>query len=160
MMTATPAVRVQQEPFDLTAEIAALTKGRTDIGAVVTFTGLCRDEGGTLAALQLEHYPGMAEAEIERIAREATETWDVTGLRVIHRYGHLKPGDPIVLVVATSSHREAAFQAANFIMDYLKSRAPFWKKESRADGQKNDWVEARASDDAALARWKDDRDAS
>ena len=121
---------------------------------MVTFSGLCRDEAGTLAALELEHYPGMAEAEIARIADEAVGRWPLTGLTAIHRYGRIRPGENIVLVVAASAHRQAAFEAANFLMDYLKSRAPFWKKEHRADGSEGDWVDAKEADDKAAARWK------
>lgn len=146
-------VRVQAEPFDQTAEIDRLTAGRTDVGAVVTFAGLCRSEAGTLAALELEHYPGMAEAEILRVAEEAARRWPVLGLTAIHRFGKIAPGDPIVLVVATSPHRQAAFEAAAFLMDFLKTRAPFWKKEHRADGTEGGWVDAREADDAAAARW-------
>jgi molybdopterin synthase catalytic subunit len=149
-----PAIRIQREDFDVAAEIAGLTKGRADIGAVVTFSGLCRDEQGALSALELEHYPGMAEAEIGRIAAEAIERWPLQGLTVIHRHGKIAPGENIVLVVAASSHRQAAFEAANFLMDYLKSRAPFWKKEHRADGSEGGWVEAKEADDRAADRWK------
>ena len=120
---------MQREDFDTAAEIDRLTKGRTDVGAVVTFPGYCRDEAGRLAALELEHYPGMAEAEIGRIAAEAAERWPLLGLTAIHRFGKIEPGEDIVLVVAASAHRQAAFEAAAFLMDYLKSRAPFWKKE-------------------------------
>ncbi|CDX22001.1 Molybdenum cofactor biosynthesis protein E [Mesorhizobium plurifarium] len=149
-----PAIRIQREDFDVAAEIAGLTVGRADIGAVVTFSGLCRDEQGALSALELEHYPGMAEAEIGRIAAEATERWPLQGLTVIHRHGKIAPGENIVLVVAASSHRQAAFEAANFLMDYLKSRAPFWKKEHRSDGTEGGWVEAKEADDRAADRWK------
>lgn len=149
-----PAIRIQREDFDVAAEIAGLTEGRTDIGAVVTFSGLCRDEQGALSALELEHYPGMAEAEIGRIAAEAVERWPLQGLTVIHRHGKIAPGENIVLVVAASSHRQAAFEAANFLMDYLKSRAPFWKKEHLADGSEGGWVEAKEADDHAADRWK------
>jgi molybdopterin synthase catalytic subunit len=149
----TPLVRVQAEPFDVAAEQARLTEGRTDVGAVVAFTGLCRDEGGQLAALELEHYPGMAEAEIGRVAAQAIERWPLTGLTALHRFGRLAPGEGIVLVIAASAHRQAAFEAASFLMDYLKTRAPFWKKEHRRDGTAGGWVEAKASDDAAAARW-------
>ncbi|MBZ9661013.1 molybdenum cofactor biosynthesis protein MoaE [Mesorhizobium sp. ESP-6-4] len=149
-----PAIRIQREDFDVAAEIAGLTKGRTDIGAVVTFSGLCRDEQGALSALELEHYPGMAEAEIGRIAAEAAGRWPLQGLTVIHRHGKIAPGENIVLVVAASSHRQAAFEAANFLMDYLKSRAPFWKKEHRADGSEGGWVGAKEADDQAAERWK------
>ena len=124
-MAIEPVVRIQAEDFDLTGEVSRLTNGRNDIGAVVTFTGLCRDEGGSLSALELEHYPGMAEAEIMRIARMAAERWPLTGLATIHRYGKIAPGGNIVLVVAASSHRQAAFEAASFLMDFLKTRAPF-----------------------------------
>ncbi|MGT2468206.1 molybdenum cofactor biosynthesis protein MoaE [Mesorhizobium sp.] len=149
-----PAIRIQREDFDVAAEIAGLTGGRTDIGAVVTFSGLCRDEQGALSALELEHYPGMAEAEIGRIAAEAIERWPLQGLTVIHRHGKIMPGENIVLVVAASSHRQAAFEAANFLMDYLKSRAPFWKKEHLADGSEGGWVDAKEADDHAADRWK------
>ncbi|PBC11345.1 molybdenum cofactor biosynthesis protein MoaE [Mesorhizobium sp. WSM3859] len=149
-----PAIRIQRQDFDVAAEIAGLTKGRTDIGAVVTFSGLCRDEQGALSALELEHYPGMAEAEIGRIAAEAVERWPLQGLTVIHRHGKIVPGENIVLVVAASLHRRAAFEAANFLMDYLKSRAPFWKKEHLADGSEGGWVEAKEADDQAADRWK------
>jgi molybdopterin synthase catalytic subunit len=149
-----PAIRIQREDFDVAAEIASLTRGRADIGAVVTFSGLCRDEQGALSALELEHYPGMAEAEIGRIAAEAAERWPLQGLTVIHRHGKIAPGENIVLVVAASSHRQAAFEAANFLMDYLKSRAPFWKKEHLADGTQGGWVEAKEADDEAADRWK------
>jgi molybdopterin synthase catalytic subunit len=148
-----PVVRVQAGDFDIAAEIAALTVGRTDVGAVVTFSGLCRDEAGRLSALELEHYPGMAEGEIARIAAEAVDRWALQGLTVIHRFGKVAPGDNIVLVAAASSHRQAAFEAADFMMDYLKSRAPFWKKEHRADGSAGDWVEAKESDEQAATRW-------
>ena len=148
-----PAIRIQREDFDVAAEIAGLTKGRADIGAVVTFSGLCRDEQGALSALELEHYPGMAEAEIGRIAAQALERWPLQGLTVIHRHGKIAPGENIVLVVAASSHRQAAFEAANFLMDFLKSRAPFWKKEHRVDGTDGVWVEAKEADDHAADRW-------
>lgn len=146
-------IRVQAEAFDAAAEADAIAAGRTDIGALVTFTGLCRDEGGTLAALELEHYPGMAEAEITRVADEAQARWPLVGLTAIHRYGRIAPGEPIVLVVTASAHRAAAFEAAEFLMDYLKTRAPFWKKEHHADGSQGDWIDAKDADDAAMARW-------
>ena len=149
----TPTVRVQAEDFDAAAEAALLTQGRTDIGAVVTFTGLCRDEGGRLAALELEHYPGMAEEEIARVAAEACERWPLQGVTAIHRFGKIAPGAQIVLVVTASSHRVAAFEAATFLMDYLKTRAPFWKKEHRKDGTSGEWVAATEADDAAAGRW-------
>lgn len=148
-----PHISIQREDFDVAAEIARLTRGQTNIGAVVNFIGLCRDEAGALAALELEHYPGMARAEITRIANEALERWSLLGLTAIHRFGKMAPGDNIVLVVAASTHRQAAFEAASFLMDYLKSRAPFWKKEHRADGTAGDWVDAKEEDDEAAARW-------
>ncbi|MGB3391086.1 MAG: molybdenum cofactor biosynthesis protein MoaE [Pseudaminobacter sp.] len=150
---ALPEIRIQREDFDVAAEVARLTEGRTDIGAVVNFIGLCRDEAGALSALELEHYPGMARAEITRIANEALERWNLSGLTAIHRFGKMAPGENIVLVVTASTHRQAAFEAASFLMDYLKSRAPFWKKEHRADGTAGDWVDAKEADDEAAARW-------
>ncbi|MBA1142237.1 molybdenum cofactor biosynthesis protein MoaE [Mesorhizobium neociceri] len=153
-MSGAPTVRIQREDFDVAAEIARLTEGRADIGAVVSFSGLCRDEQGQLSALELEHYPGMAEAEIGRIAAEAIARWPLQGLTVIHRHGKITPGENIVLVVAASAHRHAAFEAANFLMDFLKSRAPFWKKVHRADGTDGGWVEAKEIDDKAAGRWK------
>jgi molybdopterin synthase catalytic subunit len=149
-----PLVRIQAEDFDTSAEVARLTRGRRDVGAVVTFTGLCRDEGGRLAALELEHYPAMAEAEIARIAAEAMDRWPLNGVSVIHRFGRLAPGDNIVLVVTTSSHRHAAFDAASFLKDYLKSKAPFWKKEHPRDGGDGGWVDAREDDEIAARRWE------
>ncbi|MGB3536846.1 MAG: molybdenum cofactor biosynthesis protein MoaE [Mesorhizobium sp.] len=149
-----PTVSIQREDFDVAAEIAKLTGGRADVGAVVTFSGLCRDEAGALSALELEHYPGMAEAEIGRIAAEATKRWPLQGLTAIHRYGKIGPGENIVLVVAASSHRHAAFEAASFLMDFLKSRAPFWKKEHHADGSEGGWVDAKEADEEAARRWK------
>ena len=154
MTAVVPDVRVQREDFDLAAEMDAISSGRTDIGAVVTFTGLCRDEGGTLAALELEHYPGMAEAEIRRIADEAIRRWPCQALTAIHRFGKVAPGGNIVLVIAASPHREAAFAAASFLMDYLKTSAPFWKKEHRLDGTSGAWVEAKDKDDAAREKWR------
>jgi molybdopterin synthase catalytic subunit len=150
-----PIVCVQSEDFDAASEVVSLTEGRGDIGAVVTFTGLCRDENGRLAALELEHYPGMAEAEIARVAEEACRRWPLEGLTVIHRHGLIRPGENIVLVIAASSHRRAAFEAASFLMDYLKTRAPFWKREHLRDGSTGDWVEAREEDDAAMERWRE-----
>jgi molybdopterin synthase catalytic subunit len=161
-------IRLQRQPFDVAAEVERMTHGRADIGAVVTFTGLCRaDENGKpIAALTLEHYPGMAEAEIGRHVEEAYARWPLLGVTVIHRFGRLEPGDVIVLVATASSHREAAFAAASFLMDYLKTRAPFWKQVESADdktggemtggdktGGEKTWVEAKASDDTAAERW-------
>jgi molybdopterin synthase catalytic subunit len=145
-------VRVQKESFDVAAEAAWLTQGRTDIGALVSFTGVCRDEGGTLAALEIEHYPGMAEAEIHRAAREAASRWPLEGIVAIHRHGLIRPGQGIVLVVTASAHRTEAFAAASFLMDYLKTEAPFWKKRHLAGGA-GDWVEAKPQDHAAAQKW-------
>ncbi|MBK1624241.1 molybdenum cofactor biosynthesis protein MoaE [Afifella marina] len=153
-MSCTIRIRIQPQPFDAEEESKQLTEGRSDVGALVTFTGYCRDEGGTLAALTLEHYPGMAEAEIGRIAEEAAARWPLSGLTAIHRHGRIVPGEPIVLVAAASSHRQAAFEAASFMMDYLKTRAPFWKKEERVGDRDGDWVRAKATDDAAAGRWQ------
>ncbi len=153
MAAVTPDVRVQAEDFDLARELARLIEGRADIGAIVTFTGLCREEGGALAALELEHYPGMAEAEIRRIACQAVERWPVQALTAIHRVGKIAPGGHIVLVIAASPHREAAFSAASFLMDFLKTNAPFWKKEHLKDGSSGNWVDAKDKDDAAVLRW-------
>jgi molybdopterin synthase catalytic subunit len=153
-MTTIPTIRVQPESFNLQTEIDALTEGRQDIGAVVTFTGLCRDEGGTLNALELEHYPGMAEAEMRRIGLEAITRFSLKGLTAIHRYGRIAPGENIVLVIAASPHRQAAFDGANFVMDYLKTAAPFWKKEHLANGTTGGWVSAKDADDAARDKWQ------
>jgi molybdopterin synthase catalytic subunit len=151
------SVRIQRNEFDLADEMVAITADRTDIGAVVSFTGRCRDEGGTLLALELEHYPGMAEREIKRIARTARDRWPLQGLSVIHRYGRIEPGQDIVLVLAASVHRKAAFEAASYVMDFLKTRAPFWKKQHTVHGA-GDWVDAREIDDQALDRWREDPD--
>jgi len=147
-------IRVQHEDFDLSAESRALTQGRADIGAVVSFTGLCRDEAGTLSALELEHYPGMAEAEIRRIGEEAIDRFGLIGLTAIHRFGKIAPGGQIVLVIATAPHRQAAFDGASFMMDYLKTSAPFWKKEHLTDGTAGDWVSAKDADDRARDKWR------
>jgi molybdopterin synthase catalytic subunit len=148
-----PNVRIQSEDFDVGVEIAALTAGRADVGAVVTFSGLCRDEGGKLAALELEHYPGMAEAEVARVAADAARRWPLTGVTVIHRFGLIEPGENIVLVATASAHRRAAFEAAEFLMDYLKTRAPFWKREHRRHGEPGAWIAAKSDDDHAADRW-------
>jgi molybdopterin synthase catalytic subunit len=152
-MTVPVTIRLQEADFDVAREVAALSRGNTDIGAVVSFSGICRgDEGGdAIAALMLEHYPGMAEAEIARHAEEALARWPLTGITIIHRFGRIVPGENIVLVVTASSHREAAFQGAEFLMDYLKTRAPFWKREEGASGPS--WVDAHDRDDSAVARW-------
>jgi molybdopterin synthase catalytic subunit len=146
-------VRLQREEFDPAAEAAALTRGRSDVGALVTFTGICRgDEAGEpIAALTLEHYPGMAEAEITRHVEEAQARWPLMGVTIIHRYGRIEPGENIVLVVTASSHRQAAFAAAEFLMDYLKTRAPFWKQVEGKSGAT--WIEAKQTDDTAASRW-------
>jgi molybdopterin synthase catalytic subunit len=148
------AVRLQPHDFDISAEIAALTAGRTDVGAVVTFTGLVRDvaKGAPILDMTLEHYPGMCEAELARIEAEANARWELQGSLILHRYGRLTPGERIVLVATLSPHRHAAFAAAEFLIDYLKTRAPFWKKETGADGTGH-WVDAREVDDKALERW-------
>ena len=153
MSRLTPTISVQREDFDPAAETDALTAGRTDIGAVASFVGLCRDEAGRLEALELEHYPGMAEGEIARVAAEAAGRWPLLGLTIIHRFGLLRPGERIVLVLAASSHRQAAFSAAEFLMDYMKTRAPFWKREHLRAGGAGDWVDARDADEAAASRW-------
>jgi molybdopterin synthase catalytic subunit len=152
-MTIAATIRIQQADFDIAREIAALTAGRTDIGAVVSFSGICRGTEGNapIAALTLEHYPEMAEAEIKRHADEAMSRWPLQGLTVIHRVGRIMPGENIVLVVTASQHRQAAFEAAEFLMDYLKTSAPFWKREEGTSGA--NWVEARSHDDDAAARW-------
>ena len=152
-MSVAATIRIQQADFDVAQEIAALGKGRTDVGAVVSFTGICRGTEGSepIAALTLEHYPGMAEAEIRRHADEATARWPLTGLTVIHRVGRITAGENIVLVLTASAHRQAAFQAAEFLMDYLKANAPFWKREEKPTG--TSWVDAHSHDDAAAARW-------
>jgi len=150
----TPTVRLQREPFDASAEAAKLARGCDDVGALITFTGICRgiENGEPIAALTLEHYPDMAEAEIARHAAEAAARWPLLGVTVIHRHGRIKPGEDIVLVVTASSHREAAFAGAEFLMDYLKTRAPFWKQVETASGKT--WVAAKAADDAAAGRWE------
>ena len=146
-------IRVQEEDFDPGAEAEALARGRTDIGAVVSFIGYCRDEGGSLAALELEHYPGMAEEEVARAAGEAEARWPLLGATVIHRYGHIAPGERIVFVAVAAAHRGAAFAAAEMLMDYLKTRAPFWKRAIRSDGSVEGWIETKRDDDQSAARW-------
>ena len=149
-----PVVAIQSQDFDTAEILAKITQGRTNVGAVVTFTGLCRDEGGKLAALELEHYAGMAETEIYRFAQRAFDHWPLDQLVAIHRFGKIAPGENIVLVVATSAHRQAAFEAASYLMDYLKTSAPFWKKEHNLDGTTGEWVQAKDQDDKALERWQ------
>lgn len=150
----TPTVRLQREPFDAGVEAAKLACGRDDVGALITFTGICRgtENGEPIAALTLEYYPGMAEAEIARHAAEAASRWPLLGVTVIHRFGRIKPGEDIVLVATSSSHRGAAFAAAEFMMDYLKTHAPFWKQVETASGKT--WIDAKAADDAAAGRWE------
>jgi molybdopterin synthase catalytic subunit len=147
-------IQVQTEAFDLGAEVAAISQGRTDIGAIASFVGLARDinDGSGVAAMTLEHYPGMTEKALAKLIDEANSRWALLDVTVIHRVGRLLPGDSIVLVAVASQHRGEAFAACEFIMDYLKTRAPFWKKEETPEGER--WVEARASDDAAAARWE------
>ena len=147
-------ILVQADTFDLGAEVAAMSRGRTDIGAIASFVGLARDlnEGSGVAAMTLEHYPGMTEKALAALVDDACSRWTLLDVTVIHRVGRLLPGDPIVLVAVAGSHRGEAFDACEFIMDYLKTQAPFWKKEETAEGER--WVEARASDDAAAARWQ------
>ena len=143
-------IRVQSAPFDFGAECGAFATGRRDAGAVVTFGGVVRDDGG-LKSLEIEHYPGMTERAIAAIAEDAVARWDLRGCLVIHRHGRLEVGETIMMVATAAAHRADAFAAAEFLMDYLKSRAPFWKKEIRPDGAR--WVEARSADEAALQRW-------
>ncbi|MFW5832929.1 MAG: molybdenum cofactor biosynthesis protein MoaE [Pseudomonadota bacterium] len=147
-------IRVQREPFDAAAETAALTAGRADVGAVVSFQGLVRaeEQGEAVTALTLEHYPGMTEKELARIEAEARARWPLQASLIVHRYGRMEPGEPIVLVVTASRHRQAAFEACAFLMDWLKTQAPFWKLAETAAGEA--WVEAKASDDAAADRWR------
>jgi molybdopterin synthase catalytic subunit len=147
----TPTIRVQQAPFDIAAETAALASGRTDVGGIASFIGITRADDG-LVRMVLEHYPGMTERAIAAIVREAAARWPLTGCTVIHRVGPLVPGEPIVLVLAASAHRAAALEACAFLIDWLKTRAPFWKREEFANGAAR-WVEARACDDEAAARW-------
>ncbi|MZR32444.1 molybdenum cofactor biosynthesis protein MoaE [Sneathiella litorea] len=150
-------IRVQREKFDIGAEIEALTTGRTDIGAVVSFTGLVRDfnDGNKVTGLSLEHYPGMTERELAKIEDEARGRWDIQECLIIHRHGKMALGEPIVLVVTASPHRRDAFEAAHFLMDWLKTKAPFWKQEMNASGEVN-WVNERESDLEAAKRWSSD----
>jgi molybdopterin synthase catalytic subunit len=145
------AVRVQLGDFDLGAELATLRAGRTDIGALVSFTGLVRDQGGRLTGFELEHFPAMTEKALRDIEAQAYARWPLQASLIIHRYGPLAPGEQIMMVATASAHRAAAFEAAEFLMDYLKSRAPFWKKETTPEGAR--WVDAREEDEAALERW-------
>lgn len=144
-------VRVQSEPFDTGAELNTFAQGRTDVGAVVSFTGVVRDTHENLQEMLIEHYPGMTESAISKIAQDAVDRWNLADVLVIHRYGPLAVGTPIMMVATASAHRAAAFEAADFLMDYLKSRAPFWKKEVTAEGAS--WVAAKDEDEDALKRW-------
>ena len=145
-------IRVQREAFDVGREIAALTAGNTRIGGVASFVGLVRDLGG-LRSMTLEHYPGMTERQLELIDAEAHRRWPLEASLIVHRYGRLEPGDSIVLTITASAHRQAAFDSCNFLMDWLKTEAPFWKREEGEDGER--WVDARADDDAARERWRE-----
>ena len=145
------SVRVQSEPFDMGAEVTAFTATASGSGAVVTFSGLVRDEGGKLLAMEIEHYPGMTEKALTSIAEEAVQRWSLGDVLIIHRHGRLVPGDRIMMVATAARHRKDAFEAAEYLMDYLKSRAPFWKKEITTSGA--DWVAARDEDEDALNRW-------
>ena len=149
-----PLVKIQSEDFDIAAECNALTQSNKNIGAVVTFSGLCRDEKNRLSALELEHYPGMAEDQISKISKQAIDRFKLDGLTVIHRYGKLEPGENIVLVIAASTHRQSAFDGASFVMDFLKTQAPFWKKEHLLSGDQGKWVEAHDRDNSALRKWQ------
>ncbi len=153
-VTGLTSIRVQSDDFDIGAEIARLRAGNPRIGAVASFVGVCRDlnDGASVAEMTLEHYPGMTEKALEAIVAEARGRWDVIDVVIVHRVGTMRPTDQIVLVVVTSGHRGEAFAACEFLMDYLKTRAPFWKKESTPAGER--WVDARTSDDAAADRWK------
>lgn len=152
-MSMTFSVRVQSDDFDMSAEVEKLHAGNKAIGGIVAFTGFCRDEDGTLSALEIEHYPDMAEKHISAIVKQAKQRWPLIGITVIHRFGYIKAGEQIVLVATSSSHRRAAFEAADFIMDYLKTEAPFWKKEHLANGETSDWVMAKDEDDETKRRW-------
>lgn len=145
-------VRVQQPAFDYGAEASAFAAAADGAGAIVTFAGIVRDDGGRLSAMEIEHYPGMTERALAGIADQARERWQLTGLLIIHRHGPLKPGEIIMMVATAARHRADAFAAAEFLMDYLKSRAPFWKKEFGPDGAA--WVSARNADEDALQRWE------
>lgn len=145
------AVRVQAEAFDFGAECARFAAAAEGAGAVVTFAGLVRDEGGTLEAMEIEHYPGMTERALAAMEAEARARWSLGAALIVHRHGLLRPPEPIMMVATAASHRAEAFAAAEFLMDYLKSRAPFWKKEIRSGGSA--WVDAKAADEAALDRW-------
>lgn len=150
-----PKISVQQSDFMIEQETRLLTASNHAIGAVVSFTGLCRSEGGTISALELEHYPGMAEAQLLQISKEAIGKFELLGLTAIHRFGKINIGENIVLVIAAAAHRQAAFDGANFVMDYLKTEAPFWKKEHSANGDIGKWISATDNDKSALNKWAD-----
>lgn len=147
-------ISIQQDDFDIAVEQQKLCDQNKNIGAVVAFTGLCRDERGRLNALELEHYPGMAQAQIERMALNALKRFELDAIRIIHRFGLIRPGENIVLVLTASRHRKAAFDAASFLMDYMKTNAPFWKKEHLNDGAEGDWVLSKNRDEKAQKRWE------
>ncbi|MEN3931241.1 molybdenum cofactor biosynthesis protein MoaE [Microvirga sp. W0021] len=147
-------VSVQKEPFNTADETGILMSDQPDIGAIITFTGKCRSEGGRLSALEIEHYPGMAEKAIRSIVAKVTERWELIGVTIIHRFGLIAAGDDIVLVITAAKHRKEAFEAASFLMDYLKTQAPFWKREHLSDGQVGEWVSAKTSDQGALQQWE------
>jgi len=153
-------IKVQAEDFDIGQELAALTDGRTDVGGLCSFVGLVRDlnEGATVSAMTLEHYPGMTEKQLDALETAARERWPLIGVLIVHRYGRLEPGDRIMMCAATSAHRQAAFEACTFMMDWLKTKAPFWKLEQ--DGDSERWVAARQSDDEAAERWLESRERS
>ena len=147
-------IRVQRDDFDVGAEIARLTKGRHEIGGIVTFVGVVRDAAGAdrIGAMTLEHYPGMTEKQLGEIEADARRRWKLEALLIVHRYGRLEPGERIVLVVTAAAHRQAAFEACEFLVDWLKTKAPFWKLEETSQGPR--WVDAKESDDQAAARWR------
>ncbi len=149
------SVSVQADDFDIGTETRHLTSGNTNIGAVASFTGFVRGSENGISQMDLEHYPGMTERALENILDEARSRWPLAGARIVHRIGELAPGEQIVLVLAASRHRQAAFDAASFMMDFLKTQAPFWKREHSAQGAR--WVDARDSDDAAMTRWERDK---
>ncbi|MEL6644497.1 MAG: molybdenum cofactor biosynthesis protein MoaE [Pseudomonadota bacterium] len=144
-------VSLQSEPFDPGTELTAFSTATQGVGAIVSFSGIVRDTDGTLEAMEIEHYPGMTERALQSHAQKAVQKFGLSGVLIIHRYGRLTPGEPIMMVATSAPHRQAAFEGADFLMDFLKSRAPFWKKEHRADGA--DWVDAKTTDEAALDRW-------
>ena len=153
-MTCVPDIRVVGAAFKPAEELAAFLERVGGAGAVASFVGLCRDEAGTLIALELEHYPGMCEAELLRLANEAARRWPLLALSIVHRYGKIVPGEAIVCVQTASLHRREAFAACEFVMDFLKTRAPFWKKQHFVGGGEPEWVEAKGSDEVEVSKWK------